>query len=275
MTGFDYKYQQRRKHARETWFPASQVELERIYEETGMILKFAIGEVPAQYEAAIQEEEGAFGLFLRIPIERDIYQRLTFKTVAFWEIVSKLYNVKYVVKVDDDSYVRLDRLSIALSQWTQMGAEYIGCFKVRDNADNRLRLRTHRWYDPHHELFDGDGSRYAEGPFYVIEGHLIDGIVRSGLTLRMGGPNEDMMTGWVMKAFNVSHFDDRRLCFKRTCDETVVAFQWDHAVRDFQDPEYRLSTVCCEDVNEAGELPMFKGSSHRLGSDEAWIEEPV
>ncbi len=71
-----------------------------------------------------------------------------------------------------------------------VNAEYVGCFKVRDNADNRLRLRTHRWYDPHHELFDGDGSRYAEGPFYVIEGHLIDGIVRSGLTLRMGGPNE-------------------------------------------------------------------------------------
>jgi hypothetical protein len=48
----------------------------RIYEETGMILKFAIGEVPAQYEAAIQEEEGAFGLFLRIPIER-VSQLLT------------------------------------------------------------------------------------------------------------------------------------------------------------------------------------------------------
>lgn len=69
-------------------------------------------------------------------------------------------------------------------------AEYVGCFKVRDNADNRLRSRTHRWYDPHHELFDGDGSRYAEGPFYVIDGRLIDGIVRSGLTVRMGGPNE-------------------------------------------------------------------------------------
>lgn len=41
-----------------------------------MILKFAIGEVPAQYEAAIQEEEGAFGSFLRIPIER-VSQLLT------------------------------------------------------------------------------------------------------------------------------------------------------------------------------------------------------
>ena len=73
-------------------------------------------------------------------------------------------------------------------------AEYIGCFKPRDNADNRLRLRTHRWYDPHHELFEGDSSRYAEGPFYVIQGSIIDGLVRSGLTVRMGGPNEGKLT---------------------------------------------------------------------------------
>lgn len=53
---------------------------------------------------------------------QDIYQRLTFKTVAFWEVVSNLYDVNYVIKVDDDSYVRLDRLSIALSQWANMGA---------------------------------------------------------------------------------------------------------------------------------------------------------
>lgn len=53
---------------------------------------------------------------------QDIYQRLTFKTVAFWEVVSNLYNVDYVIKVDDDSYVRLDRLSIAISQWSDMGA---------------------------------------------------------------------------------------------------------------------------------------------------------
>ena len=43
------------------------------------------------------------------------------QTVAFWRAVSAQYNVKYVVKVDDDSYVRLDRLTIALGQWAQMG----------------------------------------------------------------------------------------------------------------------------------------------------------
>lgn len=115
-----------------------------------------------------------------------------------------------------------------------------------------------------------------------------------------------MMTGWMMKAFNVSHYDDRRLCFKRTCDETIIAFQWDHAVRDFLDPEYRLSTICCEEgglcqeeakrdedglacmhklhtnatcalpaLNADGELPLFKGTSHKLRSDEAWIKNPA
>ena len=69
-------------------------------------------------------------------------------------------------------------------------AEYIGCFKMRDNADNRLRLQTHRWYDPHYRLLEGDSSMYAEGPFYVVHGDIIEGIVQSGLTVRMGGPNE-------------------------------------------------------------------------------------
>ena len=53
---------------------------------------------------------------------QDTYQRLTFKTVMFWSTVSSLYSVKYVVKVDDDSYVRLDRLTIALGQWADVGA---------------------------------------------------------------------------------------------------------------------------------------------------------
>lgn len=42
----------------------------RIYEKTGMILRFAIGEVPAEHAAAVQEEERQHGSFLRIPMER-------------------------------------------------------------------------------------------------------------------------------------------------------------------------------------------------------------
>ncbi len=113
------------------------------------------------------------------------------------------------------------------------------------------------------------------------------------------------MTGWLMKAFNVSHFDDRRLCYKRFCDASLIAFQWDHSVRDFQDPEWRTSTLCCEDgaceepsrrdedglacmhrlhtdpecalptLDESGQLPMFQGARRSLESDNAWIANPI
>ena len=67
-------------------------------------------------------------------------------------------------------------------------AEYVGCFKIRNAVDARLAQRSHRWYDPHHKVFLGDDTRYAEGPFYVIHGRIIEGIMRSGLLPRAGGP---------------------------------------------------------------------------------------
>ena len=64
----------------------------------------------------------------------------------------------------------------------------MGCFKIRNAVDARLAQRSHRWYDPHHKVFLGDDTRYAEGPFYVIHGRVIEGIMRSGLLPRAGGP---------------------------------------------------------------------------------------
>ena len=73
-------------------------------------------------------------------------------------------------------------------------AEYIGCFKIRNVADERMTVRGYRWYDPHHMIFFGDDSRYAEGPFYAVRAALISGILRSGLTPRMGGPEGEHET---------------------------------------------------------------------------------
>ena len=45
-----------------------------------MILKFAIGEAPAEHAAAVQEEEKQHGSFLRIPIEQ-VYIFATQRTI--------------------------------------------------------------------------------------------------------------------------------------------------------------------------------------------------
>lgn len=48
-----------------------------------------------------------------------------------------------------------------------------------------------------------------------------------------------------MKAFNVTFYDDRRLCHMEGCTDTMIAFKWDHAVRDYMDPDKRFPTLCC------------------------------
>ncbi|KAK9905686.1 hypothetical protein WJX75_004632 [Coccomyxa subellipsoidea] len=253
MTGFGKKYAERREHSRQTWFPATQQELDRLEDETGMHLRFAVGEVPEEHREEIAQEEAKYGSFLRIPLQ-DHYDTLSYKTMALWKVVEEQYDAQYVLKVDDDNYVRLDRLAIALDQWTEFGAEYIGCFKIRNVADTRQADPSHRWYDPHHMIFLGDDSRYAEGPFYALRGSIIRGVLRSGLTPRLGGP-EDMMVGAIMKGFNITFYDDRRLCHMEGCTEKMIAYKWDHAVRDFMDKTKRFPTLCCLPQNRSLQLP--------------------
>lgn len=52
---------------------------------------------------------------------QDLYNMLSFKTYEFWKTVSKRYKADYVVKIDDDNYVRLDRLAVAIRQWNYLG----------------------------------------------------------------------------------------------------------------------------------------------------------
>ena len=79
-----------------------------------------------------------------------------------------------------------------------LGTEYIGCMKIRNILDPRFADPQDRWYDPHNLIFVGDDSRYAEGPFYAVAGHVISGILRSGLVPRMGGPEGERPSSHVL-----------------------------------------------------------------------------
>ena len=47
---------------------------------------------------------------------------LSYKTLALWRLTEERFEADCVIKVDDDNYVRLDRLAVALGQWSNMGA---------------------------------------------------------------------------------------------------------------------------------------------------------
>ncbi len=52
------------------------------------------------------------------------YNSLTNKTVAFLQLVTSIYEPQYIVKADDDVYLRVDRIPYAVKQWStfQSGA---------------------------------------------------------------------------------------------------------------------------------------------------------
>ena len=53
---------------------------------------------------------------------QDEYFALSYKTMALWRLVEDNFEVDYLIKADDDNFVRLDRLSIALTQWDEEDA---------------------------------------------------------------------------------------------------------------------------------------------------------
>lgn len=61
----------------------------------------------------------------------------TTKLLALWEAISERVKAKYIIKVEDDSYVRMDRLVHAISQWEKMEAG-----KHSTMQDTILRITT-------------------------------------------------------------------------------------------------------------------------------------
>ena len=55
------------------------------------------------------------------------YLELSQKTLLFLRTVLKTYNPKYILKVDDDVYIRPDRLPAAAAQWSSIHAGELGC----------------------------------------------------------------------------------------------------------------------------------------------------
>ncbi len=65
----------------------------------------------------------------------------------------------------------------------------------------------------------------------------------------------DSMVGALMKGFNVSFYDDRRVCHMEGCTEKMIAYKWDHAVRDYMDETKRFPTLCCLPKDRSLQIP--------------------
>ena len=56
-----------------------------------------------------------------VAVQED-YMSLTRKTLVFLQYVYQRYDADYIVKIDDDVYLRTDRLPPLINQWKLAGA---------------------------------------------------------------------------------------------------------------------------------------------------------
>ncbi|KAK9861688.1 hypothetical protein WJX84_008252 [Apatococcus fuscideae] len=126
-----YAYARRRQLLRATWFPASSSDLAR-HEENGLLLRFLIGQSTSDAsETSLQHEQESHGDLWRLPLQETSRLQLHQKVIQFFREATCKYEANYIIKIDDDKYVRLDRLVMSIPQWLSLHAEYVGCFQPR------------------------------------------------------------------------------------------------------------------------------------------------
>lgn len=105
---------------------------------------------------------------------QECYRCLPQKTQAFFLSVALNYNAKWIVKMDDDVYLMPPRLLAAASQWSDIGAQYVGCMKQGDvhTANND------KWFEPAWKLLAERYHLNAYGSIYALSGDVVSRVLQ-------------------------------------------------------------------------------------------------
>ncbi|XP_059661431.1 probable beta-1,3-galactosyltransferase 13 [Cornus florida] len=211
----------RRRSLRQTWMPSNPQELRRLEEATGLAFRFIIGRTRDKSKMSeLRKEVAMYDDFLLLDIEEE-YSKLPYKTLAFFKAAYAIFDSEFYVKVDDDIYLRPDRLSLLLAKERSHPQTYIGCMKKGPVfTDPHLK-----WYEPLSSLLGNEYFEHAYGPIYALSADVVASLVAlKNNSFRMFS-NEDVTIGAWMLAMNVDHEDNRQIC-EAECTSSSIAV-WD------------------------------------------------
>ena len=136
-------------------------------------LRFVMGNVRRKYARLVKNEELIFRDIMRLNIA-DTYKNLSLKSVESLRWISRnRIKTKYILKQDDDAFVRLDRLTAWLAQMELSGKhEFIaGKTSTTRKPD---RSPKSRYYTPFSTWKFNTWPSIAFGPAYVITAKVIE-----------------------------------------------------------------------------------------------------
>jgi galactosylxylosylprotein 3-beta-galactosyltransferase len=216
----------RRAALRGAWFPATAAALARAEAEGRVRARFVVGDAPdAAAEAVLAAEAKSYGpAFLRLRGHTEAYDALGNKSVAFFRAALRdAPGAAYIVKIDDDVFLRMDRVPAVAAQWGRMGVDVAGCAKNGPVLNDPAL----KWSEPAAALLGDSYYTHFWGSAYVLSARAAGAVAAlaadgvAGLRARALA-NEDTQLGLWLLALAAAHYDDRRLC-SPGCDGAAVA----------------------------------------------------
>lgn len=95
----------------------------------GIAFRFVVGLSAEPSENLLVEEEARqHDDVLILENVRESYDNLVLKTVAFFSAAADAFpGASFIIKLDDDVYVRPDNLALIADQWEEAKRDYVGC----------------------------------------------------------------------------------------------------------------------------------------------------
>ncbi|KAJ6808823.1 hydroxyproline O-galactosyltransferase GALT6-like [Iris pallida] len=170
----------------------------------------------------LKKEAEFFGDIVIVPY-MDSYDLVVMKTVAICEYGLRTVSAKYIMKCDDDTFVRIDSVMKEVSKVPSDRSLYVGNMNYYHKP-----LRNGKWAVTYEEWPEEDYPPYANGPGYVVSSDIAHFVVSEfeKHSLRLF-KMEDVSMGMWVEQFNstkpVEYVHSVRFCQFGCIDDYLTA----------------------------------------------------
>ncbi|ONK65582.1 uncharacterized protein A4U43_C07F38570 [Asparagus officinalis] len=170
----------------------------------------------------LKKEADFFGDIVIVPY-MDSYDLVVLKTLAILEYGIHRIHAKYIMKCDDDTFVRVDPIMKEVKKVPSHASLYIGNINYYHKP-----LRTGKWAVSYEEWPEEEYPHYANGPGYVVSADIARFVVSEFENRRLRlFKMEDVSVGMWVEQFNsskpVEYVHSLRFCQYGCIDDYLTA----------------------------------------------------
>ncbi|PSR89625.1 Hydroxyproline O-galactosyltransferase [Actinidia chinensis var. chinensis] len=155
-----------RMAVRRTWMQ------HRLIQSSVVVARFFVAlHARKEVNVELKREAGFFGDIVIVPY-MDNYSLLVLKTVAIFEYGVRVMSAKYIMKCDDDTFVRVDAVMEEVKKVPAVKSSYVGNINFYHKP-----FRYGKWAVTYEEWAEEQYPPYANGPGYIVSSDIAHFIV--------------------------------------------------------------------------------------------------